>query len=102
MDRRSFFGLAAGALSLSRMAPDALANLEGKSGLRLSITWGMLQRMPVPEALALLNRKGYDAYEMFDWRNPQVLETFVAEKKKSPLFCACLVARVRTGEPTRA
>ncbi len=92
MDRRSFFGLAAGALSLTRMTPAAGANLEGKKGLRLSITWGMLGRMPVPEAMALLNRLGYDAYEMFDWRSPGLLETFVAEKNHSPLFCACLVA----------
>jgi hydroxypyruvate isomerase len=92
MDRRSFFGLAAGALSLTQMTPAARANLEGKKGLRLSITWGMLGRMPVPEALALLSRLGYDAYEMFDWRNPATLDTFVAEKSKSPLFCACLVA----------
>jgi len=92
MDRRSFLGLAAGTLSLSQMTATARANLEGKNGLRLSITWGMLGRMPVPEALALLNRLGYDAYEMFDWRDPAVLETFVAEKKRSPLFCACLVA----------
>jgi hydroxypyruvate isomerase len=83
MDRRSFIGVAAGALR---------ANLEGKKGLRLSITWGMLDGMPVPEAMALLNRLGYDAYEMFDWRNPATLETFVAEKSKSQLFCACLVA----------
>jgi hydroxypyruvate isomerase len=92
MDRRSFLGLAAGALSLSQMTPAARANLEGKKGLRLSITWGMLGRRPVPEALALLSRLGYDAFEMFDWRNPALLETFVAEKKHSPLFCACLVA----------
>ena len=91
MDRRSFFGMAAGAISLARMRPAAGANLEGKSGLRLSITWGMLERMPAPEALALLNRLGYDAYEMFDWRNPKTLETFLAEKNKSALFCACLV-----------
>jgi hydroxypyruvate isomerase len=92
MDRRSFFGLAAGALSLTQMTPAAGVNLEGKKGLRLSITWGMLGRMPVPEAMALLNRLGYDAYEMFDWRSPGLLETFVAEKNHSPLFCACLVA----------
>ena len=92
MDRRSFLGVAAGALAMAPMAPAAGANLEGKKGLRLSITWGMLGRMPVPEAMALLNRLGYDAFEMFDWRNPAVLETFVAEKMKYPLFCACLVA----------
>jgi hydroxypyruvate isomerase len=92
MDRRSFLGLAAGALSLSQMAPAAHANLEGKKGLRLSVTWGMLARMPVPEAMALLGRLGYDAFEMFEWRSAAMLEAFLAEKKKSPLFCACLVA----------
>ncbi|MGD0127810.1 MAG: TIM barrel protein [Terriglobia bacterium] len=92
MDRRSFIGVAAGALSLTQMPTALRANLEGKKGLRLSITWGMLDGMPVPEAMALLNRLGYDAYEMFDWRNPATLETFVAEKSKSQLFCACLVA----------
>jgi len=92
MDRRSFLGVTAGALSLSPMPAPARPNLEGKRGLRLSITWGMLGRMPVPEALAVLNRMGYDAYEMFDWRDAARLETFVAEKRKWPLFCACLVA----------
>ena len=59
MDRRSFLGLAAGALSLSQMAGTARGNLEGKKGLRLSITWGMLGRMPVVEAMALLSRLGW-------------------------------------------
>ena len=92
MDRRSFLGSAAGALALSQMTASAGGNSEGKKGLRLSITWGILGRMPVPEAMALLSRLGYDAFEMFDWRNPALLETFVTEKKKSALFCACLVA----------
>jgi hydroxypyruvate isomerase len=92
MDRRSFFGLAAGALSLTQMTPAARANLEGKKGLRLSITWGMLNRMPVPQAMSLLGSLGYDAFEMFDWRDPQLLEIFEAEKSRSSLFCACLVA----------
>jgi len=92
MHRRSFLGLAAGALSLSQMTASARGNAEGKKGLRLSITWGMLVRMPVPEAMALLNCLGYDAFEMFEWRSPALLEAFLAERKKSPLFCACLVA----------
>jgi hydroxypyruvate isomerase len=92
MDRRSFFGLAAGALSLTPLMPAAHANFAGKRGLRLSITWGMLGRMPVPQAMALLGSLGYDAFEMFDWRDPELLETFVTEKNKSSLFCACLVA----------
>jgi hypothetical protein len=92
MDRRSFLGLAGGALALSPMTRAAGANLEGKKGLRLSVTWGMLVRMPVPEAMALLSRLGYDAFEMFEWRSPMLLEAFLAERKKFPLFCACLVA----------
>jgi len=92
MDRRSFLSLAAAGLALSQVEPAVGANLEGKKGLRLSVTWGMLDGMPVPEAMKLLSRLGYDAYEMFDWRNPSLLETFVAEKQNSPLLCACLVA----------
>jgi hydroxypyruvate isomerase len=92
MDRRSFLGLAAGALSLAPMKAAVGANLEGKKGLRLSVTWGMMARLPVPEALALLARLGYDAFEMFEWRFPAMLEAFVAQKKNFPLFCACLVA----------
>jgi hydroxypyruvate isomerase len=87
-----FLALAAGSVAVARAPKTALANLEGQKGLRLSVTWGMMGRMPVPEALALLTRLGYDAYEMFDWRDPKLLQTFVAEKNKHPLACACLVA----------
>jgi len=52
----------------------------------------MLGNTTVSEALAMLTRLGYDAFEMFDWRNPSLLETFVQEKKKVPLACATLVA----------
>jgi hydroxypyruvate isomerase len=52
----------------------------------------MLGSRPVGDALGSLARLGYDAYEMFDWRNPTVFETFIAERKKYPLQCACLVA----------
>ena len=92
MDRRSFLTLAAGSLAVARATKPARGNLEGSKGLRLSITWGMLGGMPIPDALALLNRLGYDAYEMFDWRDSGVLATFMAEKIKYPLTCACLVA----------
>lgn len=92
MDRRSFLGLAAGALALSRFPTSLRANLPGEKGLRLSVTWWLMGRMPVGEALTMLTRLGYDAFEMFDWRDPALLETFVAEKKKYPLACACLVA----------
>ena len=101
MDRRSFLvasgSLATGGLSSAVSRPSSAtvasadSNLPGRKGLRLSITWGMLGRMPVAEALALLARQGYDAYEMFDWRDPKVLETFVAERQKYPLVCECLV-----------
>ena len=92
MDRRSFLAATAGSLTLAQFPQLARANLPGQKGLRLSITWGMLRKMPVGEALALLTRLGYDAYEMFDWRDPATLATFVAERKKYPLACACLVA----------
>jgi hydroxypyruvate isomerase len=49
--------------------------------------------LPVGEALAALARHGYEAYEMFDWRNPQTLASVVAERQKYPqLTCACLIA----------
>jgi hydroxypyruvate isomerase len=72
-------------------AARSMAIAEGRKGVRLSITWGMLNRTPVPDALALLTRLGYDGYEMFDWRDPQVLETFLKLKDKYPLSCECLV-----------
>ncbi len=92
MDRRSFLALAAGSLALAQHPTTTRANLQGEKGLRLSITWGMLGKRPVGEALTMLTRLGYDAYEMFDWRDTAVLETFVAERKKYPLECACLIA----------
>ena len=92
MDRRSFLGMAAGSFALTRLPMSLRANLPGETGLRLSTTWWLMGKMPVGEALALLARLGYDAFEMFNWRDPAVLETFVAEKQKYPLACACLVA----------
>ncbi len=92
MDRRSFLALAGGSLALAQHPTTTRANLQGEKGLRLSITWGMLGKRPVGEALTMLTRLGYDAYEMFDWRDTAVLETFVAERKKYPLECACLIA----------
>jgi hydroxypyruvate isomerase len=93
MDRRAFLGVAGGAFAAAT-APETLrANLPGKKGLRLSVTWWLLRNLPVGEAMAMLVRHGYEAYEMFDWRNPQTLETFVAERKKYPqLTCATIVA----------
>ena len=92
MDRRSFLAATAGSLALTSFPAAARANLPGEKGLRLSVTWWLMGKMPVGEALATLTHHGYDAFEMFDWRDPAVLETFVAESKKYPLACACLVA----------
>lgn len=61
--------------------------------LKLSVTWGMMNRLPIPDALAKLNDLGYDAYEMFNWRDHKILETFTAEAPKYPnLACACITA----------
>jgi hydroxypyruvate isomerase len=92
MDRRSFLALAGGSLAVADVAKAARVNPGGQKGLRLSITWGMLGGTPVAKALAHLTRLGYDAYEMFDWRDSALLGTFVAETKQCPLTCACLVA----------
>ncbi len=51
----------------------------------------MLGKLSVPEGMALLEKFRYDGYEMFDWRNPALLDAFVAEKGKHRLECACLI-----------
>jgi hydroxypyruvate isomerase len=92
MNRRSFLAATAGSAALAGFPAPLGANLPGEKGLRLSVTWWLMGKMPVGEALATLVRHGYDAFEMFDWRDPGVLETFVTEKRKHPLACACIVA----------
>jgi hydroxypyruvate isomerase len=92
LDRRSFLGAAASSLALSSLPAPACANLAGQRGLRLSTTWWLVNKMPVPDALTLLTRLGYDGYEMFDWRDPRKLETFVSLKDMYPLRCECLIA----------
>jgi hydroxypyruvate isomerase len=92
MNRRSFLAATAGSAALAGFSAPLGANLPGEKGLRLSVTWWLMGKMPVGEALATLVRHGYDAFEMFDWRDPAQLETFVAEKQKHPLACACIVA----------
>jgi len=52
----------------------------------------MMGRRAPREGLELLARNGYDAYEMFDWRNAETLETFVREKGSFPLACSTLTA----------
>jgi hydroxypyruvate isomerase len=92
MDRRRFLLSSASSLAMPGLLTPARANLPNDKGLKLSITWGMMGKTPAEDGLAQLAKHGYDAFEMFDWRDPQVLETFVAAKKKYPLACACLVA----------
>ncbi len=52
----------------------------------------MVGKYSVADGLALINRHGYDGFEMFDWRNAATLSAFADEKKKYPLECVCLVA----------
>ena len=92
MNRRSFLAATAGSAALAGFPASLGANLPGEKGLRLSVTWWLMGKMPVGEALVTLARHGYDAFEMFDWRDPALLETFIAEKRKYPLACACIVA----------
>ena len=107
MNRRSFLALGAGAAALpdinlntfagtSAWPPSAhsVAQQSRKlNRLRLSVTWGMMSRMPIPDALAKLNDLGYDAYEMFNWRDQKTLDTFLVEAPKYPnLACATLVS----------
>ena len=51
----------------------------------------MLSQMPVADTLALLTKLGYHGYEMFDWRDPKMLDTFMQVKDNYPLTCECLV-----------
>jgi len=85
--------LALGALTSSGRGVElaSAAPVSGK-GLRLSVTWGMLGKISVAEGLAMLDRMGYDAFEMIDWRNQSLLASFMEEKKKYSLACACLIA----------
>jgi hydroxypyruvate isomerase len=93
MDRRSFLGLTAGSLALANSSHALRANLANEKGLKLSVTWWLMSGMPVGDALGMLERLGYDGYEMFDWRSASTLETFVNESKKHPaLACSTLVA----------
>jgi len=92
MDRRSFLAFSTGSLALNALGAPPVRELAGQKGLKLSTTWWLVSKLPVPDALALLTRLGYDGYEMFDWRDPKVMGTFVSLKDKYPLSCECLVA----------
>ena len=92
MDRRSFLAFSTGSLALNALGAPPVRELAGQKGLKLSTTWWLVSKLPVPDALALLTRLGYDGYEMFDWRDPNVMDIFVSLKDKYPLSCECLVA----------
>ena len=92
MDRRSFLAFSTGSLALNALVAPPVRELAGQKGLKLSTTWWLVSKLPVPDALALLTRLGYDGYEMFDWRDPKVMDIFVSLKDKYTLSCECLVA----------
>jgi hydroxypyruvate isomerase len=115
LNRRKFMSVSAGATAAAGLcvknlisrppAPGARvgsgrsASPESK-GLRLSTTWWLVNVLPVGEALALLIRLGYDAFEMFDWRKADQLKVFGNELKKHPLTCATLVANKGVTAPS--
>ena len=97
MNRRSFLAAGAAALpalSLNGNAASLLMQQKKKPNrLNLSVTWGMMNRLPIYDALAKINDLGYEAYEMFNWRDPKVLDMFLTEAPKFPsLTCATLVS----------
>jgi len=99
MDRRSFLAFSTGSLALNTLGAPPVRALPRQKGLKLSTTWWLVSKLPVPDALTLLTRLGYDGYEMFDWRDPKVMDTFVSLKDKYPLSCECLVANKGVSAP---
>ena len=81
-------------------------------GLRLSVTCDMFRgediRLPIDtpsdprplprrkyspdEALALARERGYQAFELFDWRDPIEWNGYLAAKRKCGLACVCIEA----------
>jgi len=92
MKRRTFLAAATAAVAARGLASKGVAAGPQPNRLALSITWGMFRSMPAPEALSHLARLEYDAFEMFNWRDPALLNTIAAEMKKYNLECATLVA----------
>ncbi len=97
MDRRSFLSLGASAavLPVFNLNHNSLLTQQSKklNRLKLSVTWGLMNRLPVYDALAKLSDLGYEAYEMFNWRDQKVLDTFLVEAPKFPnLTCATLIS----------
>jgi hydroxypyruvate isomerase len=99
MDRRTFLVSSTASLALNALDAPPAGALAGQKGLKLSTTWWLVSKLPVPDALALLTRLGYNGYEMFDWRDAKVMGTFVGLKDKYPLSCECLVANKGVSAP---
>lgn len=102
LDRRGFLAMSAAAGLGEAASAAASAIQEKKTGprkLRLSVTWGMMRSMPVPDALAKLNELGYDAYEMFNWRDEKTLAQFEQERKKYTLECSTLISNKGVSAP---
>jgi hydroxypyruvate isomerase len=59
----------------------------------------MLGKVTVAEGLTMLDRNSYDAFEMIDWRNQSLLPSFIEEKKKHSLACACIIANRGVAAP---
>src|SRR5689334_3925763 len=69
MNRRSFLSLSASAAALPALQfntlgsnsvwPSLTQQNRKLNRLRLSVTWGMMSRLPIPDALAKLNDLGY-------------------------------------------
>lgn len=101
INRRSFLALSAAttaSFALPKFSPPP--STPKLNHLRLSITWGMTRKYPIAEALAKTNELGFDAYEMFNWRDAETLATFVTERKKYPnLVCACITANKSVEAP---
>ena len=93
MDRRAFLKTAAGAVAAGALSARAgSATAAPATRLRLSITWGMFRKAAVPEAFALLEKHDFDGFEMFNWRDPALLDSIAAEMKKHRFECVSLVA----------
>jgi hydroxypyruvate isomerase len=104
ISRRNFLASAATAVVVSSFASTPLLattaeNATRGKGLRLTAVWTTLGRMSIPEGMALLNRLGYDGFELPDWRNSKTLEAFVREQAKYPLDCACILANKSPATP---
>jgi hydroxypyruvate isomerase len=104
ISRRNFLASAASGVAVSSFASTPLLAATAESavrgkGLRLTAVWTTLGRVSIPEGMALLNRLGYDGFELPDWRNPKTLEVFAREQAKYPLECTCILANKSPAAP---